>query len=326
MTAITNTLSYWLNWRFLVCSLFLLAYLALATTLICKFEGRRRSRNQDRENQEVAPGVIYEEEAWSTCFKCIHPAWLLAFRMFAFITLLTLLVINVIVDGIGIFIFYTQWTFTLVTIYFLFGSAISIYGCKKIWAQARGDSPDHVSSDIEQGTEITPPPGETTVESNESQHFDDRKIAGPWIYTFQIIYQASAVAAVLTDLVFWIILFPFITSRYGLELMLVICMHSVNVVFLLGDTILNCLRLPFFRIAYFFLWTCIYVLFQWVLHAYSNIPWPYPFLDLTPAYAPLWYLGVGMMHLPAYGIYALAVRLKEVIYSRLFPESYRKFT
>ncbi|MBA0854947.1 hypothetical protein Goshw_006966 [Gossypium schwendimanii] len=114
--------------------------------------------------------------------------------------------------------------------------------------------------------------------------------------------------------------------------MLVICMHSVNVVFLLGDTILNCLRLPFFRIAYFFLWTCSYVLFQWVLHAYSNIPWPYPFLDLTPAYAPLWYtlylpyLGVGMMHLPAYGIYALVVRLKEVIYSRLFPESYRKFT
>ncbi|CAL5388060.1 unnamed protein product [Camellia sinensis] len=31
---------------------------------------------------------------------------------------------------------------------------------------------------------------------------------------------------------------------------------------MLGDTALNCLRFPWFRIAYFFLWTAVYVHFK----------------------------------------------------------------
>ncbi|XP_039019818.1 uncharacterized protein LOC120151422 [Hibiscus syriacus] len=230
--------------------------------------------------------------------------------MLAFITLLTLLVLNVVIDGFSIFFFYTQWTFTLVTTYFMLGCVISIYGCQKHWAQACYDRADLVSSDTEQGIH----------ESNESELSNDREIAGRWIYFFQIMYQASAGASMLTDLVFWILLFPSLTSTpYGVDLMLIICMHSVNAAFLLCDSILNCMRFPFFRIAYFFLWTSIFVIFQWLVHAYYNLWWPYPFLDLTPFYAPFWYLLVGTMHLPAYGAFAFVVKLKEYSFSRLFP-------
>ncbi|GMI75000.1 hypothetical protein like AT5G62960 [Hibiscus trionum] len=316
----TTTSSYWLNWRFFVCSIFILFYLVVATILISKFEGRKKSNSGGGENQNVGPGKVYKEEAWNTCLKSIHPAWLLGFRMLAFITLLTLLVLNAAIDGFSIFFFYTQWTFTLVTTYFMLGCVISIYGCQKHWAQAHGDSADRVSLDTE-----SPTPGETADASNESEHSDDREMAGGWIYAFQIMYQASAGAAMLTDLVFWIILFPYLSSiPRGVDLMLIICMHSVNAVFLLCDSILNSLRFPFFRIAYFFLWTSFFVLFQWLVHAYFNLWWPYPFLDLTPYYAPFWYLAVGTMHLPAYGAFALVVKLKESSFSRLFPESYRK--
>ena len=78
-------------------------------------------------------------------------------------------------------------------------------------------------------------------------------------------------------------------------------MHSLNAIFLLGDAALNSLvylrflqmkytvvaiysnysylifefsllqSFPCFRIAYFFLWTIAYVLFQWTLHSLVHI-------------------------------------------------------
>ncbi|KAB2041983.1 hypothetical protein ERO13_D02G160700v2 [Gossypium hirsutum] len=332
MTADTATLSYWLNWRFSLCALFILTTMAVAAIIIWKFEGRKKSEHEDRDNDKEAAGHLYEDEAWNTCLRSIHPAWLLSFRVFAFIMLLALLLANVAIDGSGIFYFYTQWTFTLVTIYFGFGSAISVYGCQKHWGKVGGDRGDHLSLDSEHGSYTPPILGEAANVSNQCKHFDAHRAphcpprAGVWTYAFQIIYQTSAGAVILTDSVFWFILFPLLKSKdYGLNF-LIVCMHSINVVFLLGDTILNCMRFPFFRIAYFVLWTGTFVVFQWIIHACINLWWPYPFLDLSSPYAPLWYLGVGLMHIPCYGIFALIIKLKTFSFSRSSPESFRKRT
>lgn len=84
--------------------------------------------------------------------------------------------------------------------------------------------------------------------------------------------------------------------------------------------------------------------------------WPYPFLDLSAPYAPLWYalvlilikkhfsnyifedwlirslsrwhkfyryIGIGLLHIPCYGIFVLIIRIKNVLLSRSFPESFQ---
>ncbi|KAK8526440.1 hypothetical protein V6N12_020912 [Hibiscus sabdariffa] len=363
MAADTATLSYWLNWRFTLCALFILTTMVVSAVVIWKFEGRRKLEDGDNDHKE-APGVLYQDEAWNTCLRSIHPAWLLSFRIFAFFVLLALLLANVAVDGTGIFYFYTQWTFTLVTIYFGFGSAISIYGCQKHWGKVGGDKTDHLSTDFE-GTYTPPVLGETANVSYRSKRFDTHRSpycppgAGACTYAFQIMYQSFTnswridypspiLTAISPDFsLSWSLPIDFCrcSNTHGFSVLarsfstpkgqrlrsefrkyeaLLVCMHSVNAVFLVGDTILNCMRFPFFRIAYFVLWTGTFVVFQWIIHACINLWWPYPFLDLSSAYAPLWYMGVGVMHIPCYVIFALMIKLKDSALWRSSPESFRK--
>ncbi|XP_059656157.1 uncharacterized protein LOC132303090 [Cornus florida] len=329
MTDDTTTLSYWLNWRFLFCAIWILADMVAASILIWKYEGFNKSRNGRRDNQRETAGSLYEDEAWKTCWKTIHPAWLLAYRITAFSVLLASLIANVVVDGGGIFYYYTQWTFALVTIYFGLGSSLSIYGCCQNCNEVGGDRVDQLGLDADRGTFLAPTFGENenmpiiskSLNTNEEPHV--RKPASIWGYAFQTTFQMCAGAVTITDCVFWFVIYPFLTDTdYKLDALQVI-MHSFNAIFLLGDVILNCLRFPFFRIAYFVLWTTIYVIFQWILHAFVSMWWPYPFLDLSSSYAPLWYLAVGLMHLPCYGFFALIVRLKQLWFSRSFPEAYQ---
>ncbi|XP_019093124.1 PREDICTED: uncharacterized protein LOC104750889 isoform X1 [Camelina sativa] len=326
MSSETNIPSYWLNWRFFLCAIFVSTSLFLSSFLIWRYEGPRKRKkhgddNDDDDDQslelEQLTGVVYDDETWNTCVKDMHPNWLLGFRVFGFIVLLGLISGNAIADGTGIFIFYTQWTFTLVTVYFGLAALVSIYRFKSADNDENGVS----TVDAEQGSYRPPLHGENSNAFKSSNGHDrdnrsTRQIATTLGYIHQILFQTCAGAVLLTDGVFWFIIYPFLTAKdFSLDFFIVI-MHSVNAIFLLGETFLNSLRFPLFRIAYFVVWTSIFVLFQWIVHACVSFWWPYPFLDLSSPYAPLWYAAVGAMHIPCFGIFALIVKLKYIWLSR----------
>ncbi|PSS28500.1 UPF0641 membrane protein like [Actinidia chinensis var. chinensis] len=327
MSSDTTAPSYWLNWRFLICAIWILTSMVVSAILIWKYEGSKKSKTGRRHNWRDTVGSLYKDEAWRTSLKVVHPAWLLAYRVMAFIMLLALLIINVVLDGAGIFYFYTQWTFTLVTVYFGIASLFSIYGCFQCRYEVGGDGADHVPLDEEQGTCVSPTLAENDNFPNTPKNMTSQKEsgihipAGVWGYVFQIIYQISAGAVLLTDCVFWFIIYPFLTSDATRLGFMDVSMHSLNAIFLLGDVLLNCLRFPFFRISYFILWTGMFVIFQWIIHACVSMWWPYPFLDLSSPYAPLWYMGVGLLHFPCYAVFALIIRLKHFCLARFAPDT-----
>ncbi|XP_031382140.1 uncharacterized protein LOC116196523 isoform X1 [Punica granatum] len=329
VTITTTDLSYWLNWRVLLCAVSVLASMFLASFIIWKYDGWKRAEH----NQGGAPDralFLRHDEAWKTCLKQIHPGWLTAFRIISFSLLLTTLTVKLIEHGGHMFFFYTQWTLTLVTVYFGFGSLLSIYGCYQHQKCRNCVEVDNVEIDEEDGSNsYRPLPGQRTTDKCGIKEFSDPQeqkcvlqAAGIFSHLFEVIFQMSAGAVMLTDCVYWFIIFPFLTIRdYTLSFMTV-NVHTLNFALLLGDTALNCLQVPWYRISYFILWTSAFVIFQWVLHACFSVWWPYPFLDLSSPYSPLWYFLMGLMHIPCYSIFMLLVQTKQSLYSRFFPDSY----
>ncbi|XP_010523895.1 PREDICTED: uncharacterized protein LOC104802132 isoform X2 [Tarenaya hassleriana] len=124
---------------------------------------------------------------WTSCWRGMHPVWLLATRSVSFLVLTALLTWDVMEWGSSIFVYYTEWTFALVMIYFAMGIIASAYGCFK-------------SSDF---------------------NMEHRQRLSIWGYLMQAVYQTCGGAVVLTDIVFWLVIVPFLSnSHLGLNLTL----------------------------------------------------------------------------------------------------------
>ncbi|KAH0869809.1 hypothetical protein HID58_076831 [Brassica napus] len=276
----TSSLDYWLNWRVFLCAVWVLTPMIIALFVIWKFE-------KDSSVETQRPKGSYSEHSediWRPSLKQIHPGWLLGFRVLAFCFLLTSNIVRLAFRGFRIYYYYTQWTFTLITIYFRMGSLFSVYGCFQHKKQL------------------------------------SRRIP---------IDQTSAGAAVLTDSIYWTVIFPFLSLQdYEMSFLFTFILAlTLNIFDSLGHSSLTFLLLTMFSddcefayeqppqfltvwFSYFILWTGSFVIFQWLLHVFISVGWPYPFLDLSIPMAPVWYLLVALLHLPSYALYALFVRIK----------------
>ncbi|XP_074274442.1 uncharacterized protein LOC141598638 [Silene latifolia] len=321
----TNTTdpSYWLNWRFLISALCVLGIVIFSLYLIRKHEGKKRSGDETSDTGQVPVGVLYKDELWKTCLKDLHPVWLLLYRIIALCVLLTLIIGNTVADGPRIFYFYTQWTFALTTIYFGLATTFSFYG----FCHDGACSKTSPNADVEQVSNgISKIGGRQDADSLENLsnrgEVHVREYAGFTGYLFQVMFQIAAGAVLLTDVVYWLVLYLIFTPKDKKLDFFTVCMHTVNVL-ILGDAALNCMRFPMFRIAYFSLWTSTFVICQWIIHVFIFIPWPYPFMDLSPPYSPIWYVAVGILQVPCYGFFVLIVKLKHILLSKSFPDSYQ---
>ncbi|KAK3033037.1 hypothetical protein RJ639_035663, partial [Escallonia herrerae] len=337
----TTTLSYWLNWRVFLCAIWV-----LTSIMIWKYDYSRHSESNGEGTQQGRACFLSTEEAWRPCMKEIHPVYLMAFRIIVFSLLLGTLIAEVVVYGGGINYYYTQWTLTLVTIYFGFGSLFSIYGCFQPQTKC---SARHLAEDAEKGSYVPLTCGGNYNGSKLLRDSDQQGQGKSYVLqvdvicgnAFQVMFQMTAGAVMLTDFVYWCLIFPFLTiidydlnivspyrvmpllavfiipfrcesvitsnldigeneERFAIDIVvdnyggrmiylckLTVLAHSLNMICLLGETALNCLRFPLFRISYFILWTSVYVIFEWIVHAFVSIGWPYPFLELSSPYAPL---------------------------------------
>ncbi|XP_015578179.1 uncharacterized protein LOC107261692 [Ricinus communis] len=322
----STTLNYWLNWRVLLCAISVLTPMLGAVFILWKREGLDHLRScRGKSQQEIISNSLYEDRAWRPCLDQIDPIWLLFYRVIAFSVLLASLIAKISVNGFLMFFYYTQWTFTSVTFYFGFGILLSICGCYQYHRRGRA----HSGNDAEQAYHVPLLYEERTNMHAERKLSNPRKevyvsqVASISSYLFQVLFQMNAGAVMLTDCVYWAIIFPFLTIKDYTMNFMTVNMHTLNVLVLLGDAALNCLPFPWFRVSYFILWTGAFVIFQWILHACTSTWWPYPFLDLSSPYAPLWYLLVGLMHFPCYGFFVLIVKMKHELLANQFPQSYR---
>ncbi|GAB4830628.1 hypothetical protein Ancab_020394 [Ancistrocladus abbreviatus] len=314
-------LEYWLQWQVPLCALIILLPVVIAVNIIKK-------------SKKTTIDSLSRSDLWLPCWRRFSPTWLLIYRAFAFVCMACLLYQMVAFAGIFAFYFYTQWTFALVMVYFAVGTIISAQGCqmysKKPTAEA-GEMDKFLkneSEDLKHSTNLSSMAKKNNTGSLQKHYNPDGNSEKPGFlgHFMHIVYQVSAGASVLTDIVFWCILVPMLSGKESEVTLLIGSIHSMNAVFLLIDSLLNSLPFEWLGFAYFVLWSALYIAFQWVLHACGFTWWPYPFLELSTPWAPVWYFGLALFHVPCYGLYLLVMTAKASS-SRLFPHAFpRSFT
>ncbi|EEC70463.1 hypothetical protein OsI_01507 [Oryza sativa Indica Group] len=242
---------------------------------------------------------------WSSRWSGVRPAWLLlASRAAAAVALAGVLLWDALTYDLTIMVYYTEasttqsmhaWNLQIATLF-------SAYGCFMYSMHHR-----HVTMLPEIDESLVGLSGSLM----EINHGADQK-GGAGLNQLgrfmQIVYQVLGGAVVLTDVVFWALIVPFMYSSHFSLNAVMGCIHSFNLVFLLIETTLNNLEFPWFRITYFVLWTCSYVIIQWVVHVCGLKWWPYPFLNPAAPWAPLWYFCIALLHLACYTVYWAIVR------------------
>ncbi|CAA2953328.1 Hypothetical predicted protein [Olea europaea subsp. europaea] len=258
-------LDYWLKWKVLVCALIFLLPAAVAVILL-------------RKRTSAGSNPLNSNDLWVPCWRNLNPKWLLFYRAIAFVSMSFLLYEVVAAFGFFVFFFYTQVQCSLLLNVHKLATS-SFYGESKKYSK-------QVHQSFRTMLALT------WFDNNLVRKANSRTIFSLYWHLELplpiIVYETCGGAVMLTDIVFWGLLLPFMTGENFQLTLLIGCMHSVNALLLILDSAVNSMPFPWFGLVYFVLWSVAYVVFQWVLHACCFTWWPYPFLELSTPWAPLW--------------------------------------
>ncbi|KAH0911126.1 hypothetical protein HID58_018465 [Brassica napus] len=140
---------------------------------------------------------------------------------------------------------------------------------------------------------------------HERYNRSTRQVASTLGYILQILFQVNLCRSCIAYR--WCVLVHYLPFSHfqRIQSRFFHCNKAFSqAVFLLGETFLNSLWFPLFRISYFVLWTGVFVILQWIVHACVSF----------------WYAAVGLMHVPCFGVFALIVKLKYMWFSKCFSE------
>ncbi|XP_017417338.1 uncharacterized protein LOC108328064 isoform X2 [Vigna angularis] len=208
------------------------------------YESLLLSRPDDEVVVDVLPSYhVSTSQLWTSCWQGLHPFCLLCTRFLSFVIMLLFLLWDVLLYDARIFVYYTEWTFALVIVYFALGTTISVYGCWKLLNKPlihNGKKDEFLSRDVEQINTYQEKEAKDSIKLERryvEEDFEQR--AGFWGYLMQTTYQTCAGAAILTDILFWGVIVPFLQISHLRLSPLMGCMHALNAFFLLLDTALN---------------------------------------------------------------------------------------
>eukprot|EP00250_Pteridium_aquilinum_P011670 c20228_g1_i1 orf=701-1594(+) len=289
---------------FALCVVIVVVSLLLAITVATAYE-------------RAGYGYMLRSHVWKTCHPKIHHGWLLGVRVIAFIYCLSILIYDIVLWGPFIFEYYTQWSFTLLIVYFgvaIGASVREIHRQRNAEQAAVLSNNQHLLSGYRQSDEEHGS-GTSGLTNTSVPYLNPSDAAGADGFVMQILYQIVLGSAFVTDVVYWTCIFPSYTFIDVIE----ISMHAVNLVLLLTDVALNNMIFHWFRGAYFFIYTTIFIFFSWTIHALGEKQWPYPFLDVSVNLAPLWYFCLCIVHFAAYGLVWGVVYLKNACLTRCQP-------
>jgi hypothetical protein len=338
-------------WPFLICIFMVTSFVVVGIAILCRYEGGKVSgpRLEQLEDPSIVGilpiGYLCREELWMSCGGAVRPELLLVFRALAVAYLLPQLLYNIVKDGFSGYFFYTQWTFTLLILYFSLALRVSVdhFVNEKFNRSlpARIESPDFgdeqvmldeddevegagVRSILQNGKDPATEQGKGQLPfaPGRGEKLEDAGIAG---YVTQAVFQAVLPAVLLTDMVYWCLLVPFVLPKTTRHTFIDVNMHAVNALLLLTEFALNSLRFPWFRIGYIILWSASYTYFQWTLFTTGlSHKWPYPFMDVKTPWAPAWYLFIIVFHGICFALCLLLALGKQSIWSRFnFPTTHR---
>ncbi|KAK9086226.1 hypothetical protein Syun_028620 [Stephania yunnanensis] len=245
-------------------------------------------------------GYVTSSELWTSCWRGVKPIWLLILRLVSAVVMAIILLWDVRSYGSAIFIYYTEWTFALIILYFVLGTIVSAYGClgySDMLDRKTEEINEYLKEDFEENksrSTVSFLPNKISIKIKMQCRSNSDEIDGGTGFLgqlMQIVYQCR--------------------SNGPHKLHVLVHYRAVSIASTLRTKQTDDMH-AFSKRAVSSPRYC----------SEQSCKWPYPFINLDDPWAPLWYFTLAALHIPCFALYALIVKVKNTAFSQLFPLDY----